>query len=114
MKIHGLLRTRWRDVIEQFLREITVRIDQADAMPLQDELEDEIAQECGLARTGLADDVGMESSIGHVEPERHLAAPDLAFADVKVLIVHAAQASRRSLIDEPDERTRRGVGASPA
>jgi len=114
MKIHRLLGTRWRDVIEQFLREITVRVDQADAMPLQDELEDEVAQQCGLARAGLADDVGVKSSIGHIKPKRHLAAPDFAFADVKVLIVHAAQASRRSMIDEPDERPRRVVGASPA
>jgi hypothetical protein len=113
-QIHGLLGTGWRDVIEQFLREIAVRIDQANAMPLQNELEDEVAQEGGLAGAGLADDVGVESSIGHVEPERHFAAPDLALADVKVMIVHAAQASRRSLIDEPDERTRRVVGASLA
>ncbi len=84
-----------------------MRIDQANAMTLQNELQDEIAQQRGLARTGLADDVGVEASIGHIETKRYLAAPDFAFADVKKMIVHAAQASRRSLIDEPNERTRR-------
>lgn len=49
IEIHGLLRTRRRDVIEQFLREIAMRIDQADAMPLQNELQDEIAQQRGLS-----------------------------------------------------------------
>mgnify|MGYP001556288600 CR=1 FL=1 len=111
MEIHGLFSARRGDVIEQFLREIAVRINQADAMALQNELEDEIAQQRGFAGTGLADHIGVEASIGYVESKRHLAAPDLALANVKEMIVHAAQASRRSMIDEPDERTRRVVGA---
>ena len=80
--------------MQQILRQITMRIQETDAMTLLDELEDEIAQERRLPGTRLADDVGVVSGIAHLEAERHLAAPRLPHADVKVIVhAHAAQAS---------------------
>lgn len=98
MKIHGLLGPRGRDVQQQILRQIAMGIQETDAMALLDELEDEIAQERRLPGARLADDVGVVSGIAHLEAERHLAAPRLPHADVKVIVhAHAAQASRRSM-----------------
>lgn len=102
VEVDGLLGTVGRDVIEQLLGQIAVRVDQTHSVALQDELQNEIAQESGLARAGFTDDVGVVAGIRHLKTERHLAAPRLPHADVKV-IVHAhawrqaAQASRRSI-----------------
>jgi hypothetical protein len=38
-----------RDAVEQFLREITVRIDQPDAVPRDEMLHDEIAKQSRLS-----------------------------------------------------------------
>lgn len=43
MKINGLLRPHWRDVQEQIFRQIAMRVDEADAVALLDELKDEVA-----------------------------------------------------------------------
>lgn len=100
MKIDRMLGPLRRDVQEQILREIAMRVDEADAVALLDELEDEIAQERGLPGARLADDVGVVACISQVEAKRLLAAPDMPHADVKIVFVHrcvhAAQASRRS------------------
>ena len=70
------------------------RIDDAgrDEMPV---ILVRLSRRVRLARTTLADEVGVKSIIGHIEPKRNLDAPDLALADVKVLIFNAAQASCR-------------------
>lgn len=69
-------------------------------MPLLDELEDEVAQECCLSGTRFPNDVSVVASIAQIKAERHLAAPRLPHANVKIVFVHvsvrAAQASRRS------------------
>ena len=101
MKIDRLLGSLRRDVQQQILREIAMRVDEADAMALLDELEDQIAQERGLPGTRFADDVGVVAGIAQLKTERRFtAAPRLPHADVKIVFVHgcvhAAQASRRS------------------
>ena len=102
VEIDRLLGTHGRDVIEQFLRQIAVRVDEADAMALLDELEDEVAQERRLPGTRLADDVGVVAGIAQLKTERRFtAAPRLPHADVKIMFSHvcvqATQASRRSM-----------------
>jgi hypothetical protein len=99
VKINGLLRPHWRDVQKQILRQIAMRVDEADAMALLDELKDEIAQERRLPGACFSDDVGVIAGISQIETKRHLAAPRLPHADVKIMFfmcVQAAQASRRS------------------
>jgi len=93
VKIDGLLSTGRRDVQEQFLRQIAVRIEQTDAVALLDELEDEIAQESGLPGASLADDVGVVASIGQIKTKRQFAAPRLPHANVKIVLSHVC--SRR-------------------
>lgn len=98
VKIDGLLRPVGWDVVEQLLRQIAMRVDETNAMALQDELEDEIAQQSGLSRARLANDIGMVTRIRHLKTERRFAAaPRLPHADVKVIVAHASQASRRSM-----------------
>ncbi len=102
VEIDGLLRPVWWDVIEQLLREIAMGVDEAHAMTLLDELEDEIAQQRGLSRARLADDIGVVACIRHFKTERRFtAAPRLPHADVKIMFFHvcvqAAQARCRSM-----------------
>ena len=47
-----------RDVQQPILRQTATRVDEAEAVALLDELEDESAQECRLPGARLADDVG--------------------------------------------------------
>ncbi len=74
-------------------------------MALLNELENKIPQKRCFAGTRLTNDVGVVAGICQVETKRQLAAPRLPHADVKIMFLHlcvqAAQASRRSLIDEP-------------
>lgn len=102
VEIHRLLRPHGRDVIEQFLRQIAMWVDESDAVALLDELEDEIAQKRRLPGTRFSDDVGVVAGIAQLKTERRFtAAPRLPHADVKILFSHvcvqAAQASRRSM-----------------
>ena len=100
IKYHHVLRALLRGKCDNIFDKIAMWVDEAHAMALQDELEDEIAQERGLPGARLADDVGVVASISQVEAKRLLAAPDMPHADVKIVFVHgcvhAAQASRRS------------------
>lgn len=93
VKIDGLIGTDGWDVKEEFLRQIAVWVDKTHSVALLDELEDEIAQESGLAGASLADDVGVVASIGQVKTKRQLAAPRLPHADVKIVLSHVC--SRR-------------------
>lgn len=88
VKINGLLRPHWRDVQKQILRQIAMRVDEADAMALLDELKDEIAQERRLPGACFSDDVGVIAGISQIETKRHLAAPRLPHADVKIMFFH--------------------------
>ena len=100
MEIDRLLGPNRRNVKKQILRQIAVRVDEADTVALLDELKDEIAQERRLPGTCFSDDVGVVAGISQIETKRHLAAPRLPHADVKIMLFHvcvqAAQASRRS------------------
>lgn len=100
MEIYSLLGPLGRDVKKQILRQITMRVDESDTVPLLDELKDEVAQKRRLPGTCFSDDVGVVACISQIETERHLAAPRLPHADVKIMFFHvfvqAAQASRRS------------------
>ena len=100
MEIDRLLGPNRRNVKKQILRQIAMRINEADTVALLDELKDEIAQERRFPGTCLSDDVGVIACISQIETKRHLAAPRLPHADVKIMIVHvcvqAAKASRRS------------------
>ena len=111
VEIDSLLRPDGRDVIEQLLRQIAMRVDEAHAVALQDELEDEIAQQRGLSRTRFADDISVVACIRHFKIERRFtAAPRLPHADVKVIVhAHALHELIRRTESHPS-----CVGACPA
>ena len=50
-------------MVEEVLGEVAVRVDDAHALALADVLEDEVSQERGLARAGLADDVDVLAAV---------------------------------------------------
>ncbi len=102
VEIDRLLGPHGRDVIEQFLRQITMRVDKADAVALLDELEDEVSQKRRLPGARFSNDIGVVAGIAQLKTERRFtAAPRLPHADVKIMFSHvcvqAAQASRRSM-----------------
>lgn len=102
VEIDRLLGPPGRDVIEQFLRQITMRVDKADSMTLLDELEDEVSQKRRLPGARFSNDIGVVAGIAQLKTERRFtAAPRLPHADVKIMFSHvcvqAAQASRRSM-----------------
>lgn len=63
VEIDRLLGADGRDVKKQILREITMRVDETDTVPLLDELKDEVAQERRLTGTCFSDDVGVVAGI---------------------------------------------------
>ncbi len=63
-------------------------INEIDALPLLDKLEDEVAQKCGLSGACLPDDAGVVTGICLVKTKRKLAVPGLPHADVKIMLIH--------------------------
>lgn len=88
MEIDRLLGADGWDVKKQIFRQIAMRVDEADAVALLNELKDEIAQERRLPGACFSDDVGVVAGISQIETERQLAAPRLPHADVKIMFFH--------------------------
>jgi hypothetical protein len=85
------------DVVQEFFRQVTVRINDAYSMAHGDVLDDEIAEQCGLTRARLTDDVDVLSLVfsGYAKGQR--ASPHFAFPydDVR-FVVHGCKTSRHS------------------
>jgi hypothetical protein len=97
VEIHEMIGPLRRDVVQQFLRQIAVRIDDADAMAERYVLQDEVAEQRGLAGAGLADDVEVLALVHGGHAERPGVAPALPFADGYALVVaHGAGISPQS------------------
>ena len=52
-----MIRPLGRDVVQQFLGQVAVRVNDPDAMPQRDVLQNQVSQQGGFSRAGLADDV---------------------------------------------------------
>ena len=87
-----------RNVIEKFLGQIAVRIDDADAMPERDVLEDEIAKQRRFTRAGLSDDVDVLPLVGSGYAKGLGLCPAFALSDSNVwfVVVHGPKTSRHS------------------
>ena len=91
-----MIRPPWRNVVEKFVGKITVWIDQADAVPGGNVLQQKIANHCGFPDTGFADDVDVVASVRRAQfKERGLAAPSVTLSYIDGL-VHGAKANRHS------------------
>ena len=94
--MHEMIRPPWRDVIQKFICQITVRINQADAVAGGNVLNDYIPNQCSFADTSFSDDVNVVASVRRAKfKERGLAAPSVALSYVDGL-VHGAKANRHS------------------
>src|SRR5258706_16162762 len=93
-----------RDVVEQVLGEVAVRVDDAHALTGLDVLKDEVSEQRGFARARLADHVEVLAAIGTFKKEGLGSSPVISRADVNgmvfIVIVHvpeqAPTPSRRS------------------
>ena len=81
IKINQMIGSPARDVIQQFLGQIAVRVNQADAMPQRDVLDDHVSQHRGLAGTGFADDINVLPQIRQGNAERNGVPPNFLCAD---------------------------------
>ena len=68
-------------MVQQFLGQVAVRVNHADAMPKSDVLQDQIPQQRRLAGAGFADDVDVLPLVHGGNAKRLGIAPALAFAD---------------------------------
>jgi len=59
IEVAQVVRPGGRDVLEEFLGQIPMRVDEADAVAQRDVLEDQVPEQRTLAATGFADDVNM-------------------------------------------------------
>ena len=63
IKIHEMIRPLRRDVVQQFLGQFAVRVNDPDAMSQRDVLQYQVPQQCGFSSAGFADDVEVLSFI---------------------------------------------------
>ena len=57
IEILQMIRPLRRDVVQQFLGQVAVRVNHPDAMPQRDVLQDQVSQQGGFSRAGFTDDV---------------------------------------------------------
>jgi len=70
-----------RQVMQEFLREVAMGINDGNTVALLDVPEAEILQQSGFSRTGLPDDVGVKTRIPGMDDEGDLPAPGGAMAN---------------------------------
>lgn len=104
---------RWK-VVKEFLSQVAVRIDQADAVPCGNVLNDQVAQKCRLAHAGFTDDVHVVPAIFGVHAKkRGVTAPQVTLADVNGL-VHGTKANRHSCHVKQTPSSFESLGAAVA
>ena len=96
IEIHQMIRPFRRDVIQQFLGQVAVRVYDADAVAEHDVLHDEISQQRRFAGTSLADDVDMLTLIHGGNAKGLGIAPALPISDRDVwcFVIHDAETNR--------------------
>ena len=81
IKIDEVIRPIWRNVIQEFFSQVTMRINEGNAVSQCNVLNNQIAQQRGFARTGFSDDVDVLPLVGSRNAERHARAPELSLSD---------------------------------
>jgi hypothetical protein len=97
IEIYQVIRPSRRNVVQQFLSQVAVRVNHPDAMSKSDMLDDHIPQQCGLAGASFADDVDVLPLVGDQYAKRLGITPAFAFPDGdEWLVVHGSKTSRHS------------------
>jgi hypothetical protein len=103
IEIYQMVSALGRDVIQQFLGQIAVRVNQSNAMSKGNVLQNQIAEQCGFARTGLSNDINMLPLISGRYAKRLRFSVAFALADCDGVVIHGAKTNHHS-----------GHGKSPA
>lgn len=86
-----------REMVQQLIGEIAVGINEANAVPQGEVLEDQVPQQGGLAGTGLADEVEVLALVGGGNAKRLGFTPAGPFTEDDVVgVVHGFKISRPS------------------
>ena len=105
IEIHQMIRPLRRDVVQQFLGQVAVRVNDANAVSKGDVLQDQVPQQRRFAGAGFADDVDVLALVHGGNAKGLGFAPAMTFADCDVLVVHGARTSRH-----PCHRSKPGCG----
>ena len=84
------------NVVQQFLGQVAVRVNQADTVPERDVLDNHVPQQGCLSRTRFTDDVNVLPQIRQGNPEGNLLSPVLAHTDKMVSWFMVAEFNRHS------------------
>src|ERR1039458_988166 len=85
------------NVVQELLGQVAVGVDDANAVTKGDMLDDQVAQERGLAGPGFSDDVDVLSLVRDRYAKRLRLPPAVAFSDHDVwLVIHGSKTSRHS------------------
>jgi hypothetical protein len=85
------------DVVQQFLRQVAMRVDNPDSMSTSDVLNDQVPQERRLAGTSFSDDVNVLALVGGRYAKRPRVAPSFSLSDYDIwFVIHGAKTSRHS------------------
>jgi len=87
IEIYQMVSALGRYVIQQFLGQIAVRVNQSNTMPKFDVLQNQIAQQSSLTRTGLSDDVDVLALVNGRYAKRLRFSPAFAVSDQNVWFV---------------------------
>ena len=82
IEIHQIVGAMRRDAVEEFFGEVTVWVNQCDAVPGGNVLHDEIAKQCCFSRTRFSDEVEVLPAVGQRKTDGMKPAPNFACADV--------------------------------
>ena len=77
-------------MVEQFLGEVAVRVEEGQSVPQMQVLQNHVPQQRCFPRTRFADDVGVMSGVFTLDAEGDLLSPALALADVNGAVAHGA------------------------
>src|SRR5438105_3614668 len=87
VEIHHVIDPPGRDMLEQLLSKITVRVDYANPLPCCDVLQDQVSKKCRLPRAGLANHVQVLPPVLTTKEQRLFAAPTVPISDENGIIV---------------------------
>jgi len=86
-----------RNVVEKFLGQVAVGIDEAHAMPQGDMLDDHVPQERRLAGAGLSDHVNMLALVNLGNAKNQWISPPMSFPNGdECVVIHGSKTSRHS------------------
>lgn len=75
VEVSDMIRSVWRDAVEELFRYVSMRINKPHSTPLVNILEDEIPKQRAFPCTGLSDHVHMPPSLGSGDLDGLIIAP---------------------------------------